>query len=396
MNPEQIYGAWWPQPLKRTITVTGPALPTQEDGEPVFILSAIRGEERLSTVCQYDLILTTSLDVPADQAASVDMAALIGTELTVTIQLEGMGSVTGATNLGAGIREISGIVTEARFLKRLNRQCQYALVLQPWIALLDKTADYRIFQNMSVIEIVEDVLHELIYSWQFRTGGSYERLGYVVMYNETLLGFIQRMLAEAGIAWYVEHSNPIRFPGQYFDAESGLHYNRFRYYDPQAGRYVNQDPIGLRGGWNQYAYAKGNPFAWFDPLGLQHVSGQWKDCGKGCRIRIDRDASGGGRHLHWECKGSGGAMGEFGGVSHGDDYTSTPNAIKECARRNGFEPEPKKEKCPQKNGDSSTAKAVVTTGATVSTGYVIYRIIRMIPSLIPPLWETIPANALAP
>jgi type VI secretion system secreted protein VgrG len=209
MKPEQIYGAWWPQPLKRTITVTGPALPTQEDGEPVFILSAIRGEERLSTVCQYDLILTTSLDVPADQAASVDTAALIGTELTVTIQLEGMGSVTGATNLGAGIREISGIVTEARFLKRLNRQCQYALVLQPWIALLDKTADYRIFQNMSVIEIVEDVLHELIYSWQFRTGGSYERLGYVVMYNETLLGFIQRMLVEAGIAWYVEHSNTV-------------------------------------------------------------------------------------------------------------------------------------------------------------------------------------------
>ncbi|QOH37730.1 RHS repeat-associated core domain protein [Burkholderia cepacia] len=41
--------------------------------------------------------------------------------------------------------------------------------------------------------------------------------------------------------------NPIRFPGQYYDAESGLHYNRFRYYDPASGRYVSQDPIGFLG-----------------------------------------------------------------------------------------------------------------------------------------------------
>jgi type VI secretion system secreted protein VgrG len=61
--------------------------------------------------------------------------------------------------------------------------------------------------------------------------------------------------------------NPIRFPGQYFDAESGLHYNRFRYYDPQVGRYVNQDPIGLLGG-NNYEYALNIPTQAYDPMGL--------------------------------------------------------------------------------------------------------------------------------
>ncbi|WP_042298632.1 contractile injection system protein, VgrG/Pvc8 family, partial [Paraburkholderia bannensis] len=163
MNSDDIYRARWPKALKRTLTVTGPAVPEQADGEPVFVLSAIKGEERLSTVCQYDLILTTSLGVPEIEAASLDMKALIGTELTVTIELEGMGAIAGAMNIGAGAREISGIVTEARFLKRLNRQCQYAVVIQPWIALPGKSTDYRIFQRKSVIEIVEEVLQGLIY-----------------------------------------------------------------------------------------------------------------------------------------------------------------------------------------------------------------------------------------
>lgn len=62
-------------------------------------------------------------------------------------------------------------------------------------------------------------------------------------------------------------SNPLRFQGQYYDEESGLHYNRCRYYEPESGRYISADPIGLAGGINLYSYGP-NPQSWVDPLGL--------------------------------------------------------------------------------------------------------------------------------
>jgi RHS repeat-associated protein len=65
---------------------------------------------------------------------------------------------------------------------------------------------------------------------------------------------------------------PLRFQGQYYDTETGLHYNRFRYYDPDVGRFTTQDPIGLLGGVNNYQYAP-NPMVWVDPLGLAKMSG---------------------------------------------------------------------------------------------------------------------------
>ncbi|HED1696155.1 TPA: RHS repeat protein, partial [Pseudomonas aeruginosa] len=66
----------------------------------------------------------------------------------------------------------------------------------------------------------------------------------------------------------------LRFPGQYYDAESGLHYNYFRDYDPETGRYVESDPIGLAGGLNTYVYVEGNPLAYVDEWGHSKTNGK--------------------------------------------------------------------------------------------------------------------------
>jgi RHS repeat-associated protein len=63
----------------------------------------------------------------------------------------------------------------------------------------------------------------------------------------------------------------LRLPGQYYDEETGLHYNYLRDYDPKTGRYVTSDPVGLAGGVNPYAYVGNDPLGAVDPLGLYEV-----------------------------------------------------------------------------------------------------------------------------
>ena len=69
---------------------------------------------------------------------------------------------------------------------------------------------------------------------------------------------------------------PIRFQGQHFDEETGLHYNRFRYYDPDMGMFTSRDPIGLMGGDNVFSYAP-NPIGWVDPLGVGYQRDRRKE-----------------------------------------------------------------------------------------------------------------------
>jgi RHS repeat-associated protein len=113
---------------------------------------------------------------------------------------------------------------------------------------------------------------------------------YCLHYQCDHIGTPIRLLGEHGtVAWDARYkawgevlkrgvtkvSQHLRFQGQYADEETGLHYNRFRYYDPQVGRFLTQDPIQISGGENPYQYAP-NPTDWTDPLGLKRISSKRK------------------------------------------------------------------------------------------------------------------------
>jgi RHS repeat-associated protein len=105
-------------------------------------------------------------------------------------------------------------------------------------------------------------------------------------YHNDHLGTPQKLTAMNGaVVWGAQYEafgkanvdggstvvNNLRFPGQYYDQETGLHYNFHRYYDPVSGRYFRVDPIGLDGGVNVFAYVYNNPKNNIDPLGLEPV-----------------------------------------------------------------------------------------------------------------------------
>ena len=73
-----------------------------------------------------------------------------------------------------------------------------------------------------------------------------------------------------GLDVSADELQPIRFQGQFFDSETNLHYNRFRYYDSDVGMFVSRDPIGLMGGNNVFQYAP-DPIQWIDPFGLSNI-----------------------------------------------------------------------------------------------------------------------------
>jgi RHS repeat-associated protein len=112
--------------------------------------------------------------------------------------------------------------------------------------------------------------------------------GQYYFYHNDHLGTPQKLTSASGaISWSATYdafgkatvaasatvTNNLRFAGQYYDSETGLHYNYHRYYDPRTGRYITTDPIGLEGGINLLSYVKNNPLIRIDPLGLT-------DCGK--------------------------------------------------------------------------------------------------------------------
>jgi type VI secretion system secreted protein VgrG len=155
-----------------------------------FRLVRLEGAETISQVHRL------RVDVMHPQH-TVALAQILGTRVTVTIDA-----------YDGGARPIDGFVADATYLGPVQDQARYRLTLVPWLWFLSRRQDCRIFQNLTVPEIVAQVFSAYPMADHVeRLGDTYEKRVYCVQYRETDLDFVLRLLEDEGIAFFFEHTD---------------------------------------------------------------------------------------------------------------------------------------------------------------------------------------------
>jgi type VI secretion system secreted protein VgrG len=155
----------------------------------VLLLSSFRGQESVSRPYRFALQLVS-------EEAALDPKELLGTPAVLELDLP-----------DGGLRYIHGILSRFAQGGREDDLTVYDAELVPWLAFLSQTRDNRIFQKLTVLDIVEKVFNDLGFAdFELRCSGSYPELEYVVQYRETHLAFISRWLEREGIFYYFKHT----------------------------------------------------------------------------------------------------------------------------------------------------------------------------------------------
>jgi len=168
----------------RLIKVTSPL------GPNALLFSQLTGSERLSQPFQFELSLRSDKgDLDADK--------ILGQPVAVSCALPS----------GNGERYFHGLVSDFTQLSYGERHHEYQVVLRPWFWFLTRTADCRVYQDMTVREIFEQLVKERGFSdFRFDLKGSYKKLAYCVQYRETAFNFLSRLLEHEGIYYFFEHT----------------------------------------------------------------------------------------------------------------------------------------------------------------------------------------------
>ncbi len=136
-----------------------------------WVFSRLSGTERLCELFEYEVATEDARrarHAPTGPAANLDTQALRGQELTVAIELDGSGA--GPTRrTGVGTREITGLITDVRGPIPQGRQIAYRLTLRPWLWLATLTTDYRVFQQQTVVEILDALLCAYAFPVEWRS-----------------------------------------------------------------------------------------------------------------------------------------------------------------------------------------------------------------------------------
>jgi len=188
----------------RTLTVRSAAIP-QFNGQDALVPLKLSGTEEINALFCYDLVLQTPEYV---QGTGVDgrefvLSDFVGRELTCVIALEGHGQFVagalgdaGAANLGAGTREISGVIAQARFMGEDSRHHLLGFTLRPWLYQATLNSECKVFQDLTPMQVVATVLSKYAFVCEWRLVATYPVRDYCVQFNESDFAFVARLLQE--------------------------------------------------------------------------------------------------------------------------------------------------------------------------------------------------------
>ena len=226
--------------MNHQIKLFGEALPESEYGTAYFWFDSLSGSEKINELFEYHLVVKVRDEfyqpahgyqglegyVPKQLAQSggspasdLNLQSLIGTEIAVRLRLDGIkveyGNLEGINNITSeenyqssfnGARFYRGMVSRVEALSVRNRHAMYKITLVPWLWLLTKNSNYKIFQQLTVLQIVEEVLTAYPYPVDYRCSADYPVLDFQAQYGESDYDFICRLIQEHGINFHFEHS----------------------------------------------------------------------------------------------------------------------------------------------------------------------------------------------
>jgi type VI secretion system secreted protein VgrG len=201
----------------RPLSVQSPAL-DRVVGAGSLVALKLEGTEGINQLFEYKLILQTpdALNFVGGAGSNYPLQELVGHELCCQIELEGHGQFVaglagslGLSNQDAGVREISGLITAARFLGEDSRHALYELTLRPWLHLATLTSDCKVFQDQTPVDVINAVLADYPFAVERRLIESYPVRDYCVQYNESDFEFVTRLMQSWGINYHFEHSGGV-------------------------------------------------------------------------------------------------------------------------------------------------------------------------------------------
>ena len=205
--------------MNHQIKLFGEALPESEYGTAYFWFDSLSGSEKINELFEYHLVVKVRDEfyqpahgyqglegyVPKQLAQSggspasdLNLQSLIGTEIAVRLRLDGIkveyGNLEGINNITSeenyqssfnGARFYRGMVSRVEALSVRNRHAMYKITLVPWLWLLTKNSNYKIFQQLTVLQIVEEVLTAYPYPVDYRCSADYPVLDFQAQYGES-------------------------------------------------------------------------------------------------------------------------------------------------------------------------------------------------------------------